>query len=142
MWRAGSRARGLCSLRHASSLVEARKLSSCGVQAWLPHSMWNLSSLTRDQTRVPCIVRRILYHWTTREVPYIVFLIQFNFTIRLYCRSLNFYILFCLHQADGMCCSICLKHTFHAHILFSLAYPILIPIYFTLQKTPCNSPKG
>ena len=31
--------------------------------------MWDLSSLTRDQTRVPFIVRRILYHWTTREVP-------------------------------------------------------------------------
>ena len=31
--------------------------------------MWDLSSLTRDGTRVPCIVRRILYHWTTGEVP-------------------------------------------------------------------------
>ena len=24
---------------------------------------------TRDETGVPCIGRRILYHWTTREVP-------------------------------------------------------------------------
>ena len=31
--------------------------------------MWGLSSLTRDQTRVPCITRWILNHWTTREVP-------------------------------------------------------------------------
>ena len=31
--------------------------------------MWDLSSLTRDQTHIPCIVRRILCHWTTREVP-------------------------------------------------------------------------
>ena len=30
--------------------------------------MWDLSSPTRDRTRVPCIGRRILYHWTTREV--------------------------------------------------------------------------
>ena len=31
--------------------------------------MWDLSSLTRDRTHVPCTVRRILYHWTAREVP-------------------------------------------------------------------------
>ena len=31
--------------------------------------MWDLSSLTRDQTSVPCIVRWILYYWTTRKVP-------------------------------------------------------------------------
>ena len=32
LWREGSRARGLCSLRHTGSLVEVRELSSCG--AW------------------------------------------------------------------------------------------------------------
>ena len=31
--------------------------------------MWDLSSLIRDQTHIPCIVRQILYHRTTREVP-------------------------------------------------------------------------
>ena len=31
--------------------------------------MWDLSSPTRDRTCVPCIGRRILYYWTTREVP-------------------------------------------------------------------------
>ena len=30
--------------------------------------MWDLNSLTRDQTCVPCIGRQILNHWTTREV--------------------------------------------------------------------------
>ena len=30
--------------------------------------MGDLSSLTRDQTGVPCIVRQILNHWTTREI--------------------------------------------------------------------------
>ena len=30
--------------------------------------MWDLSSLTRDQTLVPSIARQILNHWTTREV--------------------------------------------------------------------------
>ena len=28
------------------------------------------SSWTRDQTLVPCFRRRILNHWTTREVPW------------------------------------------------------------------------
>ena len=31
--------------------------------------MWDFNSLTRDQNCVPCIVRWILYHWTTRGVP-------------------------------------------------------------------------
>ena len=31
--------------------------------------VWDLSFPTKDQTRVPCISRRILNHWTTREVP-------------------------------------------------------------------------
>ena len=30
--------------------------------------MWDLSSLTRDQTCVPCVRRQILNQWTTREV--------------------------------------------------------------------------
>ena len=32
--------------------------------------MWDLRSPTRDRTGVPCIAWRILYHWTTREVPF------------------------------------------------------------------------
>ena len=42
-------------------LVVAYKLSSC--------SMWNHSSLTRDQTHVPHFGRWILNHCTTREEP-------------------------------------------------------------------------
>ena len=64
---------GLCSLRHTGSLVEVRELSSCGARAQLPRSTWDLSSLTRDRTRLPCILRWILYHWTTREVPVALF---------------------------------------------------------------------
>ena len=30
------------------------------------------SSQTRDRTRVPCIGRWILYHWTTREVLWVL----------------------------------------------------------------------
>ena len=39
-----------------------------GVYFWL-QNMWDLSSLTRDQTHVPCIGRQILNHCTTGEVP-------------------------------------------------------------------------
>ena len=31
--------------------------------------MWDPSSWTRDLTGVPCIARRILNPWTTREIP-------------------------------------------------------------------------
>ena len=34
--------------------------------------MWDLSSPTGDRTRIPCIGRWILSHWTTREVPQLV----------------------------------------------------------------------
>ena len=47
----------------------SHQLSSCSTWAWLPHSRWDLSSLTRDRTHVPCIRRWILHHWNTREVP-------------------------------------------------------------------------
>ena len=35
--------------------------------------MCNLSAPTRDRTRAPCSGRWILNHWTTREVPNMVF---------------------------------------------------------------------
>ena len=66
------------SLRHTGSLVEARELNSCGERVSLPRGMWDLSSLTRDRTHVPCIGRQILYHWTTREVPQFCFLMPNN----------------------------------------------------------------
>ena len=45
---------------------------SCGRWALLPHSMWDLSSQTRDQTSLPCTGRWIFNHWTTREVLIII----------------------------------------------------------------------
>ena len=40
----------------------------CGPWAWWLCSTWDLSSPTSDRTHVPCTARRILNHWTTREV--------------------------------------------------------------------------
>lgn len=34
----------------------------------IPHSMWELSSQTRDQTQTPSIGQN-LHHWPAREVP-------------------------------------------------------------------------
>ena len=39
------------------------------VLCFWPWGMWDLSSLTGDRTRTPCIGRRSLNHWTAREVP-------------------------------------------------------------------------
>ena len=41
------------------------------VLVFWPQGMWDLGSLTRDGTHTPCIGRRSLNHWTTREVPVI-----------------------------------------------------------------------
>ena len=61
LWYMGSRARGL---------------SSCSMRAQLTRGMWDLSSPTRDRTRISCIGRRILNHWTTREVPVSLLLLE------------------------------------------------------------------
>ena len=53
------------------------ELSSCGAWAYLLHGMWDLSFLMRDWTLVPCIARRILNPWVTREVL-ILFLTSFQ----------------------------------------------------------------
>ena len=39
------------------------------VLVFWPWDLWDLSSLTRDQTRTVCIGRRSFNHWTTREGP-------------------------------------------------------------------------
>ena len=39
----------------------------------LLRGLWDLSSPTRDQTRVACIARQMLNHWITRKVPPVSF---------------------------------------------------------------------
>ena len=50
-------------------------LSSWGSWAQLLLGMWDLSSLTRDRTCIPCMAIWTLNPWTTREVPVMRFLI-------------------------------------------------------------------
>ena len=44
---------------------------SCGMQT-LNCSMWDLCSLSRDRTHVPCIARQNLNQWATKEVPTLI----------------------------------------------------------------------
>ena len=63
LWHAGSSCvMGDLSLWHMDSLLAVQGLSSCSTQAELLCDMWDLSSLTRDQTHVLCIARQILNH--------------------------------------------------------------------------------
>lgn len=60
------------SLYHRPPLVVAQGLQSVRAQelwAQLPQGTWDLNFPTGDRTRIPCIERRILNHWTTRAVP-------------------------------------------------------------------------
>ena len=45
--------------------------------------MWDLSSRTRDSTLIPCIGRQIFNHWSTREVPSVIFNSEKKFAIRV-----------------------------------------------------------
>ena len=49
-----------------------RDLGSVIVALCLPRHMEDLSCLIRDWTRLPCIARQVLSHWTTREVLYVL----------------------------------------------------------------------
>ena len=64
-----------CSMR--AVCYGALAFSSCSIQTWLPHIVWELNFPARDETQVVCIGRWMLNHWTTREV-----LILFFFLVR------------------------------------------------------------
>ena len=53
---------------------KAYGLSTCMCAQLIP-GMWDLSSLFRDQTHIPCIAKKILNHWPIREVLYFTNLI-------------------------------------------------------------------
>ena len=69
---------------------------SCSVWAYLLHSMWDLSSPTRNRTciTVPVslqgIARQIPNHWTTKKVPLIILLsisFQVSTSETVFCRT-------------------------------------------------------
>ena len=54
---------------HGLALAAACRLRGWAAWAWVVRSMWDLSSRSRGQTRVPCTAQWVLSRWTTREVP-------------------------------------------------------------------------
>ena len=71
------------------------RLSSGGAWSQLLHSMWNLSSPARDQTRIPCIGRCILNHWTSREFPALALFLSTMAFLQIYVSS---HIHLCMYQ--------------------------------------------
>ena len=76
--------RGL-SLHDLSSFIVALGLHNRGMSLVAPWHM-GLSYPTRDQTHDPCIARRILNHWTTREVPGLLIALAHMYHRALYAR--------------------------------------------------------
>ena len=54
------------------------------VWAQLLCGMWDLSFPPRDQIHVPCIVKQIINHWATREVPYFLKILTYAFNTYLW----------------------------------------------------------
>ena len=77
LWRSGTTLQWWCFSSHRLLLLWSPGSSACRLQYLWPTDLvapWHVrSSRTRDQTHVPCISRQILNHWTTREVPKILF---------------------------------------------------------------------
>ena len=89
--------------------------------------MWDLSSLTRDKTHIPCIGRRILNHWTTREIP--VYLV-FKETARPFSREAV-----CVTFPPVTCvCDAISRHPHHHFLLWLFfIFAILIDVYQCLK---------
>ena len=58
----------MCGLCSCDSWALEHSLSSCGTQAKLPHSMWNLPGPETKPTS-PAFAGGFLTHWTTRALP-------------------------------------------------------------------------
>ena len=102
-------AHGLCSCG-MWAVVEAHELSSCGIWAPLPHGLWDLSSLTRDWTLIPCTVRWLLYHWTAREVP---MLSLCKFPKAAVPFKLSFFAALCVQRSPSLVFSVLLPQMAH-----------------------------
>ena len=73
--------------------------------------MWDLSSLTRDPTHVPCISRWVLNHWTTREVPVIKSNTHFHW-IMCFLQSHIITVFVSWNLAQCLTCSKCTIHIY------------------------------
>ena len=100
------------------------------VLVFWPRSMRDLSSLTRDRTRTPCVGRWSLNHWTAREVTYLfIFKLKYSwFTMlcyfQVYSKVIQLYIHVYIHTYIDI------------YIFFSRFFSI-IGYYRILNIVPC-----
>ena len=97
LWWTGSSLRWIlllwsrgCIVAHGLWSAQASVVVACGLVN--PRHMG--SSQTRCRTHIPCVGRRILNHWTTREVPVCVFKDTFSTKLFLKAPLTIFLILF------------------------------------------------
>ena len=101
-------ARGLQQLRLAVQLSRSTRLVT----------PWHVgSSRTRAQTRVPCIARQILNHWTTREAP--------NVFLKTHSRSLK---TFSLITGETFCECVVERQNRLLGMVFMLHAPTNMPL--------------
>ena len=79
--------------------------------------LWDLSSLTRDQTHTLCIGRQSLNHWTSREVPLFVY-------TSLDSLGLHGYLDSCLSSIQETSEPVLLKYCFYP-IIYILSFPFV-----------------
>ena len=93
-----------------------------------PRGMWDLSSLTRDQTCTPCIGRRSLNHWTAREVPaFKKYIIPRGFPVAQWlrvCLPMQGTRVWALVREDTTCCGATrpLRHSYWACALEPMSH--------------------
>ena len=77
---------------HAASVATVCRFSSWAFRSasQLFHGMWDLRSMTRSWTHVPCIARQILHHWATRGVPGLLLLKSLNLLLSYLIYSQDF----------------------------------------------------
>ena len=99
--------------------------------------MWDLSSLTRDRTRVPCIGRQILNHWTTREVlPTFLNPVFYWWTFRLH--ELFLTLLICSSVSTSLLSTPCV-YFISVIVSFSSYWFFFIFSCFLLKFSLCSS---
>ena len=106
--------------------------------------MWDLSSLTRDRTHIPCIGRQIFNQWTTREVPVwvilqviregLVYVAFGNKKIYFFCKIMH------LVNFISYCCTYKLISNFQRYLVAFNPYVILTHLPLIIVHLFYNHP--
>ena len=119
-------------LSSCGSWALEHRLSNCG--AWLAAPRHVGSSQTRNQTRVPCIGRQILYHWAPRKA---LFLLLSSFALCHTVHHLSTWSFFHqIHSQDlSMLMHIDLANNFNCFVLICYTKYLSFNLIFLLRDT-------